>query len=133
MAHCDVWSCCEKSGYLKSPFHAPVACCKDREEAAESGAGEKGQAYVAVNWVMEDKEIDVETELALGFLDYLMLMLCCFPRDVGPLTWHRVWEAEGTGGWVLARVAQRQHKKGVQKECKELEVWDARSSCTDPG
>uniref|UniRef100_A0A7S3VL18 Peptidase M16C associated domain-containing protein n=1 Tax=Dunaliella tertiolecta TaxID=3047 RepID=A0A7S3VL18_DUNTE len=43
------------------------------EEAAESGAGEKGQAYVAVNWVMEDKEIDVETELALGFLDYLML------------------------------------------------------------
>jgi hypothetical protein len=43
-------------------------------EEAEGGAGEAGQAFVGVNWVMEDKEIDVETELALGFLDYLMLV-----------------------------------------------------------
>jgi len=32
------------------------------------------QAYVGVNWVMSDVEMDVETELALGFLDYLMLV-----------------------------------------------------------
>lgn len=35
---------------------------------------------MAVNWVMEDKEIDVETELALGFLDYLMLV--CVLKNV---------------------------------------------------
>ena len=28
---------------------------------------------MAVNWVLSDKELDVETELALGFLDYLLL------------------------------------------------------------
>lgn len=31
------------------------------------------QAYVGVNWVLTDEHLDVETELALGFLDYLML------------------------------------------------------------
>jgi hypothetical protein len=47
-------------------------------EEVAANAGEKGgQAYVGVNWVMEDKEIDVETELALGFLDYLMLVRVC--------------------------------------------------------
>jgi Zn-dependent M16 (insulinase) family peptidase len=31
------------------------------------------QAFIAVNWVLTDTHLDVETELALGFLDYLML------------------------------------------------------------
>lgn len=32
------------------------------------------QAYVGVNWVLTEEPLDVETELALGFLDYLMLV-----------------------------------------------------------
>jgi hypothetical protein len=31
------------------------------------------KAYVALNWVLTDAHLDVETELALGFLDYLLL------------------------------------------------------------
>jgi Zn-dependent M16 (insulinase) family peptidase len=31
------------------------------------------QAYAAVNWVLTQEPLDVETELALGFLDYLLL------------------------------------------------------------
>lgn len=40
--------------------------------ADEDGEEPKG-AYVAVNWVLTDTDLDVETELALGFLDYLLL------------------------------------------------------------
>jgi Zn-dependent M16 (insulinase) family peptidase len=39
--------------------------------AAAPDADQK--AYVAVNWVLADEPLDVETELALGFLDYLLL------------------------------------------------------------
>ncbi|GIL59926.1 hypothetical protein Vafri_14582 [Volvox africanus] len=40
-----------------------------------AGDGEEGEqkAYVGVSWVLSDNPLDVETELALGFLDYLML------------------------------------------------------------
>ncbi|EFJ46930.1 hypothetical protein VOLCADRAFT_81738 [Volvox carteri f. nagariensis] len=40
-----------------------------------AGDGEEGEqkAYVGVSWVLSDTPLDVETELALGFLDYLML------------------------------------------------------------
>lgn len=31
------------------------------------------QAYASVNWVLTSEPLDVETELALGFLDYLMM------------------------------------------------------------
>ena len=31
------------------------------------------QAFVSVNWVLAEEHLDTETELALGFLDYLML------------------------------------------------------------
>ncbi|KIY93076.1 hypothetical protein MNEG_14887 [Monoraphidium neglectum] len=41
--------------------------------AGEGEEGEEQKAYVAVNWVLTDEPLDVETELALGFLDYLML------------------------------------------------------------
>ncbi|KAI8467060.1 MAG: peptidase M16C associated-domain-containing protein [Monoraphidium minutum] len=41
--------------------------------AGEGEEGEEQKAYVAVNWVLADTPLDVETELALGFLDYLML------------------------------------------------------------
>lgn len=43
----------------------------EQGEGAEAGPG---QAYVGVNWVLVDEPLDVETELALGFLDYLMLV-----------------------------------------------------------
>jgi len=32
-----------------------------------------GKAFVSVNWVLAEAHLDTETELALGFLDYLML------------------------------------------------------------
>jgi Zn-dependent M16 (insulinase) family peptidase len=31
------------------------------------------QAYASLNWVLTQEPLDVETELALGFLDYLLL------------------------------------------------------------
>ena len=31
------------------------------------------QAFVSVNWLLAEDQIDLETELAWGFLDYLML------------------------------------------------------------
>jgi Zn-dependent M16 (insulinase) family peptidase len=43
----------------------------DEEGPANPDADQK--AYVAVNWVLTDEPLDVETELALGFLDYLLL------------------------------------------------------------
>ena len=39
---------------------------------------------MAVNWVLTDQPLDVETELALGFLDYLLLGTPAAPlRKVG--------------------------------------------------
>eukprot|EP00798_Chlamydomonas_sp_ICE-L_P006877 gene6877-30852_t len=40
-----------------------------------AGDAEDGEAkaYAAVNWVLTDEALDVETELALGFLDFLMM------------------------------------------------------------
>lgn len=51
------------------------------DEAGAAGAPPAGaeaeadakKAYIAVNWVLSDKPLDIETELGLGFLDYLML------------------------------------------------------------
>ncbi|GFR50856.1 hypothetical protein Agub_g13138 [Astrephomene gubernaculifera] len=40
-----------------------------------AGDGEEGEqkAYVGISWVLSDTPLDVETELALGFLDFLLL------------------------------------------------------------
>lgn len=46
------------------------------------------QAYVGVNWVLTDEHLDVETELALGFLNYLML-----GTNAAPLTKVRLRDA----------------------------------------
>jgi len=35
--------------------------------------GDAVQAFVSVNWLLSEEHIDLETELAWGFLDYLML------------------------------------------------------------
>ncbi|KAG2444514.1 hypothetical protein HXX76_001261 [Chlamydomonas incerta] len=43
------------------------------EGGAPGGGGEAQKAYVGLSWVLSDTPLDVETELALGFLDYLML------------------------------------------------------------
>lgn len=40
---------------------------------AASDEEEAQKAFVGMNWVLTDEHLDVETELALGFLDYLML------------------------------------------------------------
>ncbi len=42
------------------------------EGAAAEGGGD-GRAFVSVNWVLSEAPLDLETELAFGFLDYLLL------------------------------------------------------------
>uniref|UniRef100_A0A383WCE6 Peptidase M16C associated domain-containing protein n=1 Tax=Tetradesmus obliquus TaxID=3088 RepID=A0A383WCE6_TETOB len=48
-----------------------------RSVTAHYAAGEAeegdGKAYASLNWVLTQEPLDVETELALGFLDYLLL------------------------------------------------------------
>ena len=43
--------------------------------AAGSGDedSESGKAFVSLNWLLSEEHMDLETELAWGFLDYLML------------------------------------------------------------
>ncbi|CAL5227379.1 g10329 [Coccomyxa viridis] len=43
--------------------------------AAGEGAGEDdaGKAFVSLNWLLSEEHMDLETELAWGFLDYLLL------------------------------------------------------------
>ena len=43
--------------------------------AAGEGAGEEdaGKAFVSLNWLLSEEHLDLETELAWGFLDYLLL------------------------------------------------------------
>jgi len=47
--------------------------------AAPAAGADAQKAFVGVNWVLTDKALDVETELALGFLDYLMLGTAASP------------------------------------------------------
>ena len=42
------------------------------EESSEEG-GTKPKAFVSLNWVLEEQPLDLETQLAWGFLDYLLL------------------------------------------------------------
>jgi presequence protease len=37
------------------------------------------QAFIAVNWVLSEEPFDVETELAMSFLDYLLLGTAASP------------------------------------------------------
>ena len=43
--------------------------------AAGDGEGEDdaGKAFVSLNWLLSEAPLDLETELAWGFLDYLLL------------------------------------------------------------
>ncbi len=44
--------------------------------AVGDGAGdgaEEGKAFVSLNWLLSEEPLDLETELAWGFLDYLLL------------------------------------------------------------
>ena len=43
--------------------------------AAGEGSGEedKEKAFVSLNWLLSEEHMDLETELAWGFLDYLLL------------------------------------------------------------
>ncbi len=40
-------------------------------EGGEEDGG--GKAFVSLNWVLSEEHLDLETELAWGFLDYLLL------------------------------------------------------------
>ena len=52
-------------------FSKPVRIV-EKYPAAEGGNLEK-KHMVCLNWLLDDKPLDLETELALGFLDHLML------------------------------------------------------------
>ena len=41
------------------------------------------KAFASVNWLLSEQEIDVETEMALGFLDYLMTGTSASPLRKG--------------------------------------------------
>lgn len=41
--------------------------------AAGDGGDEAPKAFVSVNWLLSESPLDMETELALGFLNYLLL------------------------------------------------------------
>ena len=41
--------------------------------AAGEEEGTKPKAFVSLNWVLEEEPLDLETSLAWGFLDYLLL------------------------------------------------------------
>lgn len=41
--------------------------------AGEGSGDEAAKGFVSLNWVLTEEPLDVETELALGFLDYLLL------------------------------------------------------------
>lgn len=38
--------------------------------------GEEKKAFASVNWVLTADELDLETEVALSFLDYLLAGVC---------------------------------------------------------
>lgn len=40
---------------------------------AQCNSGAGVQAFVSVNWLLAEEHVDLETELAWDFLDYLML------------------------------------------------------------
>jgi len=54
------------------PLHKAPRKVVQHYAAGDSEEGEQ-KAYVAVNWVLTDEPLSVETELGLAFLDYLML------------------------------------------------------------
>lgn len=68
------------SEFEARPVHSEVGTQpllpEPRTVTAHYAAGDSqdgdGKAYAAVNWVLTSEPLDVETELALGFLDYLM-------------------------------------------------------------
>ena len=41
--------------------------------AGEGSGEDQPKAFVSINWVLTEEPLDVETDLALGFLDYLLL------------------------------------------------------------
>ena len=63
-------------------FGEVLGCCPAQEPkkvvdryAAGDGEGEDdaGKAFVSLNWLLSEAPLDLETELAWGFLDYLLL------------------------------------------------------------
>lgn len=44
-----------------------------RYSAGDNSGEEAAKAFVSLNWVLTEEPVSVEMELALGFLDYLLL------------------------------------------------------------
>ena len=44
----------------------------ETESGPSDNAASDRKAFASVSWVLTDEDLDVQTELALGFLDYLM-------------------------------------------------------------
>ncbi|EFN52070.1 hypothetical protein CHLNCDRAFT_139318 [Chlorella variabilis] len=65
--------------YLQEFEARPVDSSEPRCVVAHYAAGEgsdsscEARAFVSLNWVLTEQPLDLETELALGFLNYLML------------------------------------------------------------
>jgi hypothetical protein len=57
----------------KQPLLKEPSKVVDRYAAGEGTGDEAPKAYVSVNWVLAEEPLDLETELAWGFLDYLLL------------------------------------------------------------
>lgn len=45
----------------------------DKYIAGEGSEGDQPKAFISLNWVLTEEPLDVETDLALSFLDYLLL------------------------------------------------------------
>lgn len=54
-------------------FNAPRRVVERYSAGAEGSEGGEPKAFVSVNWLLTEEPLDLETELALGFLNYLML------------------------------------------------------------
>ena len=52
---------------------AKYAASEPEEGAEKGGADDAPKEFVSLNWVLAPDAVDLETELALGFLDYLLL------------------------------------------------------------
>ncbi|KAL0031729.1 hypothetical protein WJX79_003426 [Trebouxia sp. C0005] len=55
------------------PLHQEPKKVVEHYAAGEGEGEEAPKAFVSVNWLLSEEHIDLETELAWGFLDYLML------------------------------------------------------------
>jgi Zn-dependent M16 (insulinase) family peptidase len=57
----------------RQPLFSEPRRVQDRYAAGEDSGDDAGKAFVSLNWVLAEEPLDLETELALDFLDYLLV------------------------------------------------------------